>query len=253
MLKNKSVKKDSALARVLAQRTGKWLGAHIDTWIESKSGARYDPGWFHPSALGNPCDAFLAFAYMGTEAKGKSNSRGLHIMDNGTSRHIDWSRYLVKSGVSLFKYWEGKKAKQERSFEIPQLRIRGECDDAVTNPLTKEKYIFEFKTMNKDAWEALTEPKSDHIMQVHPYMFGFGILQAVIVYENKNNQQRKEFVVKFDQALWRSIEARVLSIIEQVERKKLPWRTPLPNDSQCQFYSKNATHSGCAAFTFKEE
>ena len=241
MAGKKTVKKDSALSRVLAQRTGDWLQAHVDQYLEDKWEFRADPGWFHPSALGNPCDAALAFAFMGTKAKGTPSAAGTKRMDNGTSRHEDISRYLVESGASLFKHWGGSPeerelAWKERSFEIPSVKVRGTCDDLVVNPLTKEKYVFEFKTMNPDEWEALTAPKTDHILQLHPYMFGFGALQGQITYENKGNQKWKNYPVRFDAALWHSTEQRLLNIMEQIERRKLPWRTPQLYESQCFFF-----------------
>lgn len=235
------VPKDSALSRVLAQRTGNWLAAHIDDHLERTGEYRHDPGWFHPSALGNPCDAFLAFTYMGITGKGSTPARLQRIFHNGHARDRDWKNYLRESGVSLVL------KEEDRLIEIPHLKIRGELDDMVFNPVTKEKFIFEFKTMNAKEWEELREPKGEHVTQVHPYMFAKGILQAIIVYENKNTQELKQFIRRFDGALWHSIELRLLNIMDLVEKKQLPWRTPMQNDSRCQFYWT------CSGFEFKEE
>lgn len=250
--KKASVKKDSALSRVLAQRTGDWLLAGVDDWLESSAEFRSDPGWFHPSSLSHQCDAFLAFAYLGIEGKGKARARNRRILDNGTSRDEDVKRYLHESGISVLKHWGGspaerKLASAERYIEIPHLHIRGECDDIVYNKVTRETSIFEFKTMNADEWTKLRGPKSEHIIQIQPYMFARGILQAIIVYENKNTQEWKQYARRFDANIWRSIEARVTNIVELIQNKQLPWRTPLQNDTQCQF------HHGCAGFAFKEE
>lgn len=246
----KTVKKDSALARVLAQRTGSWLVSHVNMYLERPRKSRHDPGWFHPSALGNPCDALLAFAYIGVEGEAKNNARSSRIMGGGTSRHEDWGRDLHESGASIYKHWGGsdeerKLAEQERYIEIPHIKMRGACDDVVRNPLTKEVSIFEFKTMNSDLWQDLTEPKSDHVLQVHCYMFGKAIFQSTLVYENSNTKELKQYVVKFDRNTWRSIELRLENIIKMVEDKKLPWRTPMANDSKCQFFGI------CSGFEFK--
>jgi hypothetical protein len=247
-----AVNKDSSLGRVLAQRTGNWLIAAIDDHLESDQESRYDPGWFHPSGIGSPCDAMLAFQYMGMTGKSFTKARSKKIMDNGTSRHMDISRYLVEIGISLMKHWGGSPeelaaAKAERSFEVPSLHLRGEVDDIIFNPTTKETYIFEFKTINMKDWGELIAPKPDHITQIQCYMFGRGVLQAQIVYECKNCQTWKTYVVKFDPDMWRSIEARLKNIVQLIEGKQLPWRTPMQNDSQCQFYHF------CGGFTFDGE
>lgn len=251
-LKKQTIKKDSPLNRILAQKSGDWLLAGVDDWLEESAEFRYDPGWFHPSSLAHPCDAFLAFAYMGTTAQGKPRARSQRILGNGTSRDEDWKYYLHASGISLLKHWGGspeerKLAEAERSFEIPHLKIRGACDDIVQNAFTREKYIFEFKTMNTDEWDKLRAPLSAHVIQVQPYMFGHGILQTVFVYENKNTQATKQYTRRFDGGIWKSLESRVLNIVEMIENKKLPWRTPVPYDTSCQYY-----HT-CSSFQFKEE
>ena len=250
--KKQTIKKDSSLSRVLAQRTGQWLISGVDDWLEANAEFRYDPGWFHPSSLSHQCDAFLAFAFMGTEAKGKPRARNRRILDNGTSRDEDWKRYLHESKISVYKHWGGspkerKLASAERYIEIPHMRIRGECDDVVTNRITKELSVFEFKTMNTDEWDKLRAPLPGHVTQVHPYMFAKGILQAIILYENKNNQDTKQYNIRFDGALWQGIEMRLTNIMELVKLKQLPWRTPIPYETQCQFY-----HT-CSTFSFKEE
>jgi len=252
MAKKQTIPKDSPLSRVVAQRTGGWLLAHVDDHLESSKELRYDPGWFHPSALGNPCDALLAFQYMGQTGKSTVRARLQRIFDNGTSRDEDWKRYLHEAGLSLFQHWGGspkerKLASAERYIEIPHLHIRGEMDDLIRNPTTNEIAVFEFKTMNTDEWDKLRAPKPEHVIQVHPYMFAKGVLQAQIVYENKNDQMPKSYIKKFDGDLWRSIETRLLNIVQLVESRQLPWRTPMLNDKQCSFFHM------CGGFEFGEE
>ena len=251
-LKNKqTIPKDSPLSRIVAQRTGNWLLAHVNEHLESSSTVRADKGWFHPSALSNPCDALLAFAYMGAIGKSTTGAKLQRIFDHGTGRDEYWKRYLHDSGLSLMGHWGGspkerKLASIERSFEIPNLRIRGEFDDMAANPTTREVYIVEFKTKREDLFEAMRAPDPDHVIQVHPYMFAKGVLQAMFIYECKNCQDVKTYVQKFDGELWNSLTTRLANIVQLVENKKLPWRTPMKNDSQCSFFTT------CGGFEFKE-
>jgi len=242
-----TIKKDSSLARVLAQRTGDWLGALVDEYLEKNQTQRQDPGWFHPSMLSNSCDAMLAFAYMGTEGKSFTKARIKRLFAHGHDAEARWQGYIRALGIAQCH------TPEDRLIEIPHLKIRGELDNIVRNPHTQELYIWDCKTMNTDDWDKLRAPVPSHVIQMHPYMFAKGILQAMLTYENKNNQDAKHYTIRFDSKLWHSLEVRLLNIIEQVEKKKLPWRTPLLNDSQCQYYLGNETFSGCSAFSFSED
>lgn len=241
MPKKQTVKKDSPLGRVLAQRTGNWMLSRIDEHLEENNEYRHDPGWFHPSAVSSPCDAFLAFTYMGTLGKGTVKARSRRIFDNGHSTEGRWQRYLLQAGLAQCK------TDEDRAIEIPHVKIRGHLDNIVVNPLTKEKFVWEFKTINTDAFKELKQAQSDHIMQTHCYMFATGIFQCIIMYEDKNDQSVKQYQIKFNPEIWRSIETRLLNIIKLVEEKTLPWRTPIANDTKCQFYWT------CSSFEFPED
>ncbi len=225
-----SPKDKGPLARILASRTGEWLLAHVEEWHERSEKPRVDPGWFHPSSLSHPCDAHLGFEFMGVKPQQKFTARTLRIFDLGTGRHKDWGRYLRLSKASIV----GPDC--SLSFSIPNLCIRGECDDIIKNPLTGEISIFELKTMNSFQWKGLRIPLGDHMTQVHAYMAGKGIPATLIVYENKDTQEPKEFLVRFDAPTWDRITERTQRIRAQIEEGVVPERRPARNESSCRFY-----------------
>jgi len=103
-----------------------------------------------------------------------------------------------------------------------------------TDGLLKHKpkpRIFEFKTISVSEYEKHfvkkknPVPLEDHVVQAHAYMAPLGLDEAIIVYENKGSQCKwkvnmfgqfealetklKTFLIKFDNAIWDPIVARI--------------------------------------------
>lgn len=222
---------DSALKRLAGMRNpGTWLLSRIDGVLESSGESRSDPGWFHPSDLSHPCDAYLAFKYLGAPSVNTITARVQRIFDLGNARDVSLKDAIQATGTSLIK------RPQDRKIVIPLYHIRGEIDEWVENPLSKERFIVDIKTMHDEAWKALEEAKPEHVIQMHPYMFAKETYQALLLYENKNNQEHKMKLTKFINNIWQQ------GIVERIERvleglsKGYVNRTPIPNDSSCPFY-----------------
>jgi CRISPR/Cas system-associated exonuclease Cas4 (RecB family) len=228
------------LSRVLAMRTGDWLGAAVDNFLEKSAEGRDDPGWIHPSELSNTCDAFLGFSYLGIPKQVSHTARLRRIFDNGHGRDYYWKQYFHDSGLSLIK------KEEDRKVEIGPLHIRGELDDLIRNPVTQEGWVAEIKTMNAEQWKALTAPLGNHILQVHPYMFATGVMRTIFIYENKNTQEVKYFSEHFRADLWNSLAKRTESIIDQIEHRIVPDRKPAKYETSCPY------HYCCASWMFPE-
>src|SRR3990170_4367967 len=115
-------------------KPGNWLISAIEGVQESHGTGRRDPGFFHPSDFGNECDAYLAFKFLGAPAVQNIAARTQRIYDTGNARDKDLKRDIHKAGVSLIK------KKEDRKIYIPSLRIRGELDEWVENPITHVRY-----------------------------------------------------------------------------------------------------------------
>jgi hypothetical protein len=190
----------------------------------------------------------LAFQFLGVKPRtdGKSG-RSERIFSVGHDRDLTWKRWLTESKLSIVQSMRapcgacGSKSVDGRHMCIPNLRIRGECDDIVLNSVTGDKAIFEMKTMNDAEWKRLAAPKPEHIIQVQSYMFGHNVLRTVFNYENKNDQQVKAFMVSFDYVLWNTIAERCMRIMKQLAEGGTPERTPVAWDSRCNFFPVCAT------------
>lgn len=222
---------DSALKRLatLGKDSGGWILAALERAQESSEEFHTDPGWFHPSDLGSECDAFLAFRFLGAPGVSTVTPRMRRIFDNGHARDVQLKRDMKRSGASLIT------KEEERKISIPIYRIRGELDDLIQHPITGQKYVIDYKTMNKDEWEKLDAVKSSHHKQIMVYEFGKEVYKGYVIYENKNTQELKAKKADFDNNIWAEIIARLEGIISNLEQEFVV-RNPV-NCSSCPFFS----------------
>jgi CRISPR/Cas system-associated exonuclease Cas4 (RecB family) len=121
---------------------------------------------------------------------------------------------------------------EEISIKSPdQYNFRGHVDAVVDLRGTEyerhtqyDVFIADMKTIKDDMFSELTEPKTEHVVQVNIYMWILGLNGAVVVYENKDNQSVKEMFVPKDEALIEKIKQQSLWMRELLESRKLPSR-----------------------------
>lgn len=228
---------DSALKRLAGRsKPGTWFTSVLEGVQSSVSAGRQDPGWFHPSSFGEACDANLAFWFLGAPAVVEISARTQRIFDLGTGRDGDLKRDTHKSGISLITKDE------DRAIEIAHLRIRGELDEWVKNPLDGQTFIIDFKTIRPDAFKELTEVKHDHHLQVMCYEFGKETYKGFVLYENKADCDWKLFTADFDGKVWQTeIVDRIKRILKGLE-EDIVYRTPT-NCSNCPFFSNGVCAS----------
>lgn len=223
---------DNPLKALAGLRNGNWLISAIESVQATKKEARTDKGWFHPSSLAHQCDAYLAFQFLGAPSVEVIPARLRRIFDNGSGRDEYLKQDVRNSGISLIK------TEQDRKIEIPDLRIRGELDEFVRNPMDGSTMVVDFKTMNDREWQDLKEQKPSHTIQLQPYIYAKKADLGGVLYENKNDQNLKLYTAKFNTKLWNEgIVGRIRMILTQLRNGHTPQRTPLPNDSQCPFYA----------------
>lgn len=235
----------------MSSTSGSWLIAAIEGAQESHGTGRDDPGFFHPSSFGNECDAYLAFRYLGAPAVSVVVPKLQRIFDDGNFRDERLKTYCAKAGISLCKPYPTpitcpkcglKNIKDNRHVCIPHLHIRGELDDWVENPVTKEQFVIDYKGMRDDYWKELTEVTHPHHLQLHPYMYDRETYKGYLIYENKNNQDIKPMVANFDGKIWKvEIQDRIERIIEGLD-KGYVYRTPT-SCSGCPFFANGVCTS----------
>jgi len=229
---------DSALKRLaqMGKNDGSWLIAAIEGAQASHGTGRNDPGWFHPSAFGNECDAFHAFRYLGAPAIQNIEPRLQRVFDYGNDREGYLQQYTAKAGISLIK------TNKDRRIEIPHLHIRGELDNWVENPITKKRYVIDYKTMRSDLWKNLTEVTQSHFLQLHPYQFAKETYLGYVLYENKDTQELKVMPSDFNGVIWQTkIVDRIEKILKKLDKNAVD-RTPV-RCSSCPFFANGVCTS----------
>ena len=214
--------------------------------------------WIHPSsvpALDSICPRSIFFdKFTPIEKYPKKlliedhSPRTRRIFDNGHSVHRRWQAYLVESGIVHPDKGVG--------WEIPirdeELGVLGHVD-AVCYPdsrnrvslkysdngsplLTEKGFVIErsepkhltftgnpvladIKSVRDAKWRTLIEPVIIHKVQVTCYMAVLKINTAVLIYESKDTQEAKEFIVRFDPVLWASLY-KVFSDLQRHRQKK---------------------------------
>ena len=192
-----------------------------------------DYSYFHASAWGK-CHRKIAYEYY--EAKGyikvdtssyKIDPRVERIFGNGHTMHDRWRQYIEDTGM-LRGWWMDAEGnvhgqdnkhgilKPEGNFVYVEVGFRdkdtmwGGHVDAIVDirehpsvnangqPLEKCLIIVDFKTMNTFGFKKLTKPTDEHYTQMQLYLYLSGLNQGRFIYEDKNDQKTKEYIVPRD-------------------------------------------------------
>lgn len=208
----------------------------IDQHLTDQASPRLDPGWFHPSSLGpSRCNVALALEFLGVASDRSLPANVQRIFELGHARDLAWKSYLAETGLSVCR------SDEDRKICLPQLRIRGECDDIINGP-GGVPHIVEIKTMRESVWKDAKEPLPDHWVQGHVYMAGHRIWKTLYIYENKSDCQVKTFVINFDPLTWIQIQQRVKDLLDQLKNGYIP-------DAGCKYGCAFPGH--CTRFDFR--
>lgn len=138
-----------------------------------------------------------------------------------------------------------------------ELDYCGHCDGVLIGRSGKRR-VFEFKTKSKSQFATLRGPDTPHITQVHAYMNGLGLDEAIILYWDKGSQcdwsrdddgrwhagnvHLKAFDVKFDQGLWVAMSKRIKLYHEAKEKAA---SLPIVQLEDIMAYKRVCTHASC--------
>ena len=136
-------------------------------------------------------------------------SRIRRILEHGDYTHMRIMGALFSLG--LIKAVE---------VEIPENEfIHGRADAIIT--LDNEPCIIEIKSIHSAKFNK-EEPDKDHVLQTQLYMHHFKIKQAIIIYENKNTQELKEYLIKYDKEQVEEVLNTFKKIKIDIEKDTLP-------------------------------
>lgn len=160
---------------------------------------------FHPSSLWE-CPRKQMFSYLGVPGDDTADSRLRMIFLDGHWRHLKWQTMLLKAGIITHP---------EVAVVDQQARFVGSIDGVNED----EHWGLEIK----GTWTIPKEPKHEHVMQIHGYMWARPDLTHFnVIYENKQSQEFREFRVDRNPELIEEIDDRLIYLNNCANLKELP-------------------------------
>jgi hypothetical protein len=187
-----------------------WLLKTLDTHLSSTQFSQR-PEVFYPSTLGNPCDRFLYLAYRGLLIDSPLNSNTRRIFDNGNYLEDRMDSYFKAIGIVIDR---------ERSVSLDFPPISGRCDFILSHDIY-DQIILELKSINDRGFKALKQfPKAEHELQLQIYLNLLPAQWGTVLYENKNDQKLKAFLIQQNPKVFEQILKRCRKIIDMLEMPK---------------------------------
>lgn len=149
------------------------------------------------------------FVYLGVKKVTQPDDKGMNIFTNGDYVHL---RHQACGMVA------GYISQAEVPLEMPELNLRGTMDAVLVN-----NQGFEIKSINSRGFSQIKSfgPKHDHIRQVHAYMLASGLTAFRILYENKDTNELKEFLVVRDEKIIEEVRNDLLTLQELTDKHVL--------------------------------
>lgn len=148
---------------------------------------------------------------LGAKDEVANDSRLSNIFHTGNFLHLKWQ---------MAGFTEGWLADAEVPVVSELHNVAGTMDGVLYDGSG-----FEFKSINSRGFSFVTssnKPKQDHIQQVHVYMLMSGLETFSVVYENKDNQEWREFRVVRDEQIIDQIVAELDELNEALRLQQLP-------------------------------
>jgi len=197
-----------------------WLTPAMDVYFEE----RIPETWWgpnpmiHPSGAVGDCARDIQLALLGH--KTAVDGRLSRIFDVGKAMHTRWQTYFRECGLLVV---EEEPIESYNSI----LAIKGRLDCALKAPqaIKDELHVIELKSMNSGQYRRLPEPKTPKenlyaVARLHGRYVGQwlcyvraydeqqrargeqSVQNGAIIFENKDTQHYKTFLVTYDEELW---------------------------------------------------
>ncbi len=154
----------------------------------------------------------------------KMNARILRIFDRGEHMHRNIFNILYRLRIGV-----------TTEVSIPAQEIISGRADAILC-IDNENYVLDIKSINSMIFRKLTEPKEENIYQIQLYLHYFKIPKGILMYIDKDQQNIKEFMIKYDPELVRGLLKGFNELKEKVESDVIPERVEgYPRNWQCQY------------------
>jgi len=201
-------------------KTG-WFGEQLDEFLTTTRFQYPRDRIIRPSEI-TDCIRKQVMSILQFPCEDYITAKQQRIFDMGNFVHKRYLRYYIPRlgcALKIDIFQRGKWSTKdfiEISIRSPEYWLKGSPDAVIINRKDGLPYIFELKSIKQELFNTLIEPDENYKAQVHMYMFMTKIHRAIVYYENKNNQERKEFEITFDQELIDQLLQKIRSIQKYV-------------------------------------
>jgi CRISPR/Cas system-associated exonuclease Cas4 (RecB family) len=230
---------------------------------------KHNPCKFYPSSAGM-CSRRIVYGMM-DYPKEDFDGRVLMIFDNGTYMHNRIESVLEDTGLMIAPELSFKKEEwrvsgrsdaviynflphksssniitlREPIYDLDEdgshkrdedgNRIITGYKDLYEGP-DNDVMIVELKSISESGFNYLNRgPKDNHKRQLHLYMYLTGIRAGMLLYENKNTQELKEFIIEYDEELAKEVVEQIIMVNKHVDENKLPEKEYNRTDFECRY------------------
>ena len=196
----------------IKQIVGSTAGVPQDRWlikqIDSQLGNTQPPqrsDVFYPSLLGNTCDRYLYIAYNGMAPEQDITAQTQRIFDNGGYLEDRMDKYFTDLEIVVDR---------ERVVKLDTPPISGRLALIIEHAQHGETAL-KLKSINARGFGALNKgPKAEHEIQLQIYLNLLPMEYGIILYENKNDQKLKSFLIQKDISVWQGLLDRCYRIMQ---------------------------------------
>lgn len=221
---------------------------------------------YYPSSAGK-CSRAIVYQMLGYEQK-EMEGRILSILENGNYMHSRIEDILEQTGLMVAPELSFEKPEwrisgrsdavirnflpHESSNNIIKLTepvykldenkdpVRDEQgnkikleDKLIYEGADNDVMIVELKSVSDKGFNYT--PKEEHQLQLQLYMYLTGIKLGILLYENKNTQELKEFHFEYDEKKAQRVVNQIIYVNDHVDRKELPIREYEKTDFNCRY------------------
>lgn len=168
------------------------------------------------------CPRSIYFKFKGAPRR-EPEARVLRIFDHGDYTHMRLMAVLFGLGIV-------------RAVELripPQSVISGRADAILD--IDGIPYVLEIKSTSSIKFAQMRSPETDHLKQIQLYMHYFKIPQGILLYEDKNTQHLKDFIVRYDADFAQGILQGFEVLKEQIDKNIIPDIPPDIEAWRCQY------------------
>ena len=197
------------------RRTQTKVAINQDEWLSKALNDRLQKipragrgGKFYPSIVSSPCDRYVYLAFNGLMPPSPIAANVRRIFDCGDYLGYRFTKYFQEMGILIA---------EEQPTKLEDPPISGRYDFLIQHEVFGQT-IVELKSINDKGFKALiTDPKTDHYLQLQIYLNILNIEHGIVLYENKNDQQVKCFEVNKNAEVWEQLISKCYKIMNLKE------------------------------------